>query len=40
MQFGFATSKCHRVELAVQSPWWGKGCDGAAGGEFALVFLD
>jgi len=40
VQFGFSTSECHGVELAAQSPWWGKGRDAAAGGEFALVFLD
>lgn len=40
MQFGFATSECHGVELAAQRLWWGKGHGGAAGGEFAFIFLD
>lgn len=40
VRFGFALVNSTRVELAAQSLWWGKGRDGAAGGEFAVVFLD
>lgn len=37
VQFGFATSKCHRAELPRA---WGQGGDGAAGEGFAWIFLD